>query len=210
MDTAQKQKNLKAIRRQNVLESLKDIGSGAAGSLKSDLFERGSKDFLDQIFGNRPNKKYSGDISVGESLEISEVISGEHEEKKKLEGQLFLERQLRQEEKILVEKKGNELKLQLHAITQEVIALALSTQGLGDEVEIAAVQAPSNPGVYHVVFFEKLLSFIKSFRKKIESASVWLHATNKRAEKRNFWGLYKKHGSKFLLSPDHYLQRSAG
>ena len=210
MDTAQKQKNLKAIRRQNVLESLKDIGSGAAGSLKSDLLERGSKDLLDQIFGNRPNKKYSGDISVGESLEISEVISGEHEEKKKLEGQLFLERQLRQEEKILVEKKGNELKLQLHAITQEVIALALSTQGLGDEVEIAAVQAPSNPGVYHVVFFEKLLSFIKSFRKKIESASVWLHATNKRAEKRNFWGLYKKHGSKFLLSPDHYLQRSAG
>ena len=210
MDKVQKQKTLKAIRRQNVLESLKDIGSGAAGSLKTDLFERGSKDFLNQIFGNRSGKKYSGEISVGESLEIDEVISGEHEEKKKLEGQLGLERQLRQEEKILVEKKSNELKLQLQAITQEVIALAVTTQDLGNEIEIAAVQAPTNPGIYHVVFFEKLLSFIKSFRKKIESASVWLYASNKRAEKRNFWGLYKKHGSKFLLSPDHYLQRSAG
>jgi len=210
MDKVQKQKTLKAIRRQNVLESLKDIGSGAAGSLKTDLFERGSKDFLNQIFGNRSGKKYSGEISVGESLEIDEVISGEHEEKKKLEGQLGLERQLRQEEKILVEKKSNELKLQLQAITQEVIALAVTTQELGNEIEIAAVQAPTNPGIYHVVFFEKLLSFIKSFRKKIESASVWLYASNKRAEKRNFWGLYKKHGSKFLLSPDHYLQRSAG
>ena len=210
MDKVQKQKTLKAIRRQNVLESLKDIGSGAAGSLKTDLFERGSKDFLNQIFGNRSGKKYSGEISVGESLEIDEVISGEHEEKKKIEGQLFLERQLRQEEKILVEKKSNELKLQLQAITQEVIALAVTTQELGNEIEIAAVQAPTNPGIYHVVFFEKLLSFIKSFRKKIESASVWLYASNKRAEKRNFWGLYKKHGSKFLLSPDHYLQRSAG
>jgi len=210
MDKAIKQKNLKAIRRQNVLESLKDIGSGAASSIKSDLLERGSKDFLDQIFGNRQNKKYSGEISVGESLEMDEVISGEYDEKKKLEGQLFLERQLRQEEKILVEKKGNELKLQLHAITQEVIALALSTQDLGDELEVASVQAPTNPGVYHVVFFEKLLSFIKAFRKKIENASVWLHASNNRAEKRSFWGRYKKHGSKFLLSPDHYLQRSAG
>jgi hypothetical protein len=210
MDKAQKQKTLKAIRKQNVLESLKDIGSGTAGSLKTDLFERGSQDFLDQIFGNRPSKKYSGEISVGESLEIDEVISGEHEEKKKLEGQLSLERQLREEEKILIERRGNELKLQLHALTQEVIALAQSTQELGDEVEVAAIQAPTNPGIYHVIFFERLLSFIKSFRKKIESASVWLHATNKRAEKRNFWGLYKKHGSKFLLSPDHYLQRSAG
>jgi hypothetical protein len=210
MDKAQKQKNLKAIRRQNVLESLKDIGSGTANSLKSDLFEHGSQDFLDQIFGNKSTKKYSGEISVGESLEIDEVISGEHEEKKKLEGQLGLERQLKEEERILVEKRGNELRLQLHALTQEVIALAQSTQEMGEEVEIAAVQAPTNPGIYHVVFFEKLLGFIRSFRKKIETASVWLHASNKRAEKRNFWGLYKKHGSKFLLSPDHYLQRSAG
>jgi hypothetical protein len=210
MDKTQKQKYLKAMRKQNVLESIKDIGSGTASSLKRDLLEGGSKDFLDQIFGNRPNKKYSGEISVGESLEIEEVISGEHEEKRKLEVQLSLERQLRQEEKTLVERKGNELKLKLHALTQEVIALAQSTQEMGSEVEKAAMQAPTNPGVYHVVFFERLLSFLRSFRKKIESASVWLHAANGRAEKRNFWGLYKKHGSKFLLSPDHYLQRSAG
>jgi hypothetical protein len=210
MDKGHKLKNLKAIRRQNVLESLKDIGSGTVGSLKRDLLEGGSKDLLDQIFGNRTNKKYSGEISVGESLKIDELISGEHQEKQKLEGQLSLERQLRQEETILVEQKGQQLKLQLHAITQEVVALAQSTQDLGEEVELAAMTAPSNPGVYHVVFFEKLLGFIKSFRKRIESAGIWLHATNKRAEKKNFWGLYKKHGSKFLLSPDHYLQRSAG
>jgi len=54
------------------------------------------------------------------------------------------------------------------------------------------------------------LEFMKSFRKKIEDAQIWLHASNKRAEKKNFWSTYKKHGSKFLLSPDHYLQRSAG
>lgn len=210
MDKSQKQKNLKAIRQQNVLESLKDIGASTAKTIKADLLERSSKDILEQIFGGRPQKKYSGEISVGESLELDEVFTGEYDEKKKLQAQLVLERRLREEEKILVEKKGRDLKLQLHAITQEVIALAQSTQDLGQEIEIAAVQAPANPGIYHIVFFEKLLGFIRNFRKKIESAGVWLHASNKRAEKRNFWGLYKKHGSKFLLSPDHYLQRSAG
>ena len=93
---------------------------------------------------------------------------------------------------------------------QEVLALAQTTQNIGQEVEIASIQAPVNPGVYHVIFFEKLLEFIKSFRRKIEDAGVWLHASNEKALKKNYWGLYKKHGSKFLLSPDHYLQRSAG
>jgi len=210
MDKGQKQKNLKAVRQQNVLESLKDIGSSAVKTIKTDILEGAQQDILDQIFGARPQKKYSGEISVGESLELDEVFTGKYEDKRKLEAQLILERKLREEEKILVERTGRDLKLRLHAITQEVIALAQSTQDLGDEIEIAAMQAPANPGVYHLVFFEKLLDFIKSFRKKIESAGVWLHASNKRAEKRNFWGVYKKHGSKFLLSPDHYLQRSAG
>ena len=93
---------------------------------------------------------------------------------------------------------------------QEVVTLAQSTQDLAQEVEIAAIQAPANPGIYHLVFFERLLEFITSFRKKIENAGHWLSAVNKRADKKNYWSIYKKHGSKFLLSPDHYLQRSAG
>jgi len=72
------------------------------------------------------------------------------------------------------------------------------------------IEAPAQPGVYHIVFFQKVLEFLTSFRKKIEEAATWLSATNKRAEKKNYWSMYKKKGSSFLLSPDHYLQRSAG
>ena len=108
------------------------------------------------------------------------------------------------------ERKSNELKLQLKAIMEEVLALAATTSNLDEETKIAALQAPVNPGVYHVIFFEKLLEFIKSFRRKIEDASVWLSAVNKRAQKKNYWTMYKKKGSSFLLAPDHYLQRSAG
>jgi hypothetical protein len=72
------------------------------------------------------------------------------------------------------------------------------------------VEVPNNPGIYHVIFFEKILEFLKSFRQKIDQASVWLGSANKRAEKKNYWSMFKKKGSSFLLSPDHYSQRSAG
>lgn len=209
MDKGQKQQKAKILRQANVIEQLKDIGGGTTKALKTDLFEKTGEEFLSQLFGPR-EKKYSGDIIPGETLEFNEIFSGKHEENKKLKAQIALERQLGQEEKSRIEKKSNELKLQLHAIMQEVLALAQTTQNIGQEVEIASIQAPVNPGIYHVIFFEKLLEFIKSFRKKIEDASVWLQASNQKALKKNYWGLYKKHGSKFLLSPDHYLQRSAG
>jgi hypothetical protein len=128
----------------------------------------------------------------------------------KLEKQLVLERKLREEEKVRSERKGNELKLQLQAIIEEVAALAQNTQELAEEVQIATMQAPIEPGVYHLIFFEKLLEFIKSFRKNIGQAKVWLQSSNKRAQKKNYWASYKKHGGKFLLAADHYVSRSAG
>lgn len=193
----------------NTLESLKDIGVSTASSLKKDVVR--PNEFIDQIIGPGRPQKFSGEISVGESLEMSEVLSGEHQEKKKVEKQLSFERRIRIEEDTENEKKINELKIQLNAISKEILQIAQETEELSEDVKLATMQAPIEPGVYHVVFFEKLLEFIKSFRKKISEAHVWLHALNKRAQKKNAWGSrYKKHGAKYLLSGEHYLSRSAG
>ena len=205
----QKPKNPKDLRKANVLESLKDIGGGATDSLSRDLLKETTRNFFEQLVGAR-EQNYSGEIVPGETVELNEVFSGTGEEKKKARVQISLERNLFEEEKVRTEKRTNELRLQLHALMQEVYSLAQSTQGLGEAVEVASMQAPVNPGIYHVSFFEKLLTFMKSFRKRVENASLWLNTTNSRAEKKNYWSTYKKHGSKFLLSPDHYLQRSAG
>ncbi len=211
MDKAHKAKIQTAIRRTNVLESLKDIGSGVTSSLNTDLLGGISKDLLEQILNRRsPNKKVSGDIHAGESLEFSDLLSGKHEENLKLRNQISFERRLTQEEKVVSEKRTNELKVQLQALMQEVQYLAKTTQSLGEEVEVAAMQAPAQPGIYHLIFFEKIIEFIRNFRKNIDSASVWLGASNKRAEKKNFWAMYKKKGSSFLLSGESYSQRSAG
>lgn len=210
MDNNQKAKSKKVIKHTNVLESLKDVGGSATKSLKRDLLQNSSREFVNQLFGARPAKKYSEEIVPGDSLEFDKILSGKHEETKKLNKQLAYEKRLRQEEQILVETKSNELRVQLQAVMQEVVTLAQTTQNLGAELKTASEQAPVDPGVYHVVFFEKLLEFLKSFRKKVEEAGVWMHATNKRASKKSYWSRYKKHGGKFLLAADHYLTRSAG
>lgn len=205
-----KKKSQSNITKQNVLESLKDI-SGGFSNQAGDMLKSTSEDFLKELLGmGKPQVKRSGELSAGQSLEMSDVLSGKEEENKKLRQQISMERQMSAAEQRLSTEKSNQLKVQLQALTQEVAKVAVSTQGFAEQAQIAVMQAPANPGVYHIVFFEKVLEFLRSFRKKIDSASVWLQSTNKRAEKKNYWSMYKKKGSSFLLSPDHYLQRSAG
>jgi len=157
------QKAVKEARKANVLESLKDIGSGTTNSIKNDLLKETGKDFLKQLLGQRmaQQKNYSGEVQRGEPLEMDNVFSGQREEHEKLQKQLSFERRLREEEQALVSRKGQELRIQLNAIIQELLAVAKATPQLTEELEIAAVQAPSNPGVYHLFFFEKILLFVK-------------------------------------------------
>jgi hypothetical protein len=196
--------------KQNVLESLKDLGTASATQTK-DLLKNTSEDFFKELMGlPKAQPKRSGELSMGESMSMADALSGKEEENKKLRAQIRMERNLAQEEKRLSDEKSQQLRVQLQALMQEVSKVASSTQNLAQEVQVAAIQAPANPGIYHMVFFEKVLEFLRSFRKKVDQASVWLQSSNKRAEKKNYWSSYKKKGSSFLLSPDHYLQRSAG
>lgn len=196
----------------NILETLKsDLGGSVAGTLANEA-KRLPADFARQLLGMRQQPR-SGEISPGGSIEMNKVLSGQQEAEEKLRQQLAFERRLRQEEQELRTRKEQDLKLQLSAIMQEIQAIAIETPQLAEELKIAAIQAPANPSIYHVFFFEKILEFIKSFRKKVQNANEWLASANSRAAKKggNVWGKrYKKHGAKYLLSQEHYLTRSAG
>lgn len=211
MNNNSQKKAQNSAKYQSVLESLKSIETNVKDSIKENAIGI-QKDAVNQIFGpdHSSGGNRSGTIEVGESIRIDEILSGERETVEKQKKQVFVEKRLLQEEGVRVQEKTNELRLQLKVVMDEVLVLSQSTQDLGEEVQIAAMQAPIEPGEYHITFFEKLLEFIISFRKKIDDASVWLQASNKRAQKKNYWSQYKKSGSKFLLSGEHYLTRSAG
>lgn len=173
----------------NPLEALKDI------ALKT------TEVLTHEVFHAPETKKVSGELRAGESVSFTN---------KEAAKQVAFERYLLQEEKMVFEEKTNQLRLELQAIMQEVQYMAKATANLGLEVKTAAFQAPNNPGKYHLVFFEKILETIRSFRKKIENAGVWLAGVNKRSQKKGFWNQYKQQKSSFLLNPESYNSRSAG
>lgn len=195
----------------SILEALRDIGGDAGSTLKNETSEI-SKRFFDSMLGwERPQPKASGDLFPGQSIDLKSVLEEQKEENKVLRQRLVYEQSLRAQEQQLSQRQAQETKVQTAALSNELTELAKSTQTLARETQIAAMQAPVTPGVYHITFFEKLRSFIVSFRKKIENASLWLQASNQRsAKKRTFWGQVGKSGAKRLLSAEDYLQRSAG
>jgi len=198
------------IRRQNVLESLKDLGTGV-GTQTGDLLKSTSEDFFKELLGmSKTPAKRSGNLSPGESIHVNPEVATKEEENKKLRAQISLERQLSSDEKSVSIEKSQELKNELQVLMQEVQRASASIQNLAEVTQVTMMAAPIEPGLYHISFFRNFLNFLESFRKRIDLTVTWLQSSNKRAEKKNYWSMYKKKGASFLLSPDHYSQRSAG
>ncbi len=205
-----KKKNQNNITRQNVLESLKDLGTSASVQTR-DLLKNTSDDFFRELLGlGLPNTRRSGELNQGQTLQMSDVLSGREEKVQAEKKQISMEKHLVNEEKRVFQEKSSELKVQLQAIMQEIQKVAEGTQGLAEAAKAAAVSAPVEPGIYHINFFTNLLEFLQSFRQRIDLAATWLQSTNKRAEKKNYWAQYHKKGTSFLLNPESYSQRSAG
>jgi len=193
----------------NPLETLNNIGKDTVGQLTNEAGNIAT-DFVDQLFGINI-KGASGEIRPGGSVSMKEIMEAKASGKAEAKKEVFFERTLIEQEKVMVEKRSNELKMQLKVLQEELIITSSRVGKFAKETQIAAMQATVEPGMYHVIFFQKLLEYIKSFKTKIESATNWLHSSNKRAAKKNAWGNnYKKHGAKYLLSEEHYIARSSG
>ena len=193
----------------NPLELLRDTRD----TIQKDLIQPMPEEILRQIFGREPkrNKKFSGEIMPGQAVEMRDVYAGKARESENLQKMVYLERKMREQDRVMVERRTNELRVQIQAIHQEIEKVVRITPQLNQEVEMAAFQAPGSPSLYELYFLERIFDFIKSFRKKIENASVWLSTANRKAQKKNKWGNnYKNHGAKYLLSSEHYVSRSAG
>ena len=191
-------------------ELLREASRESVNTLKKELVDPFPAEIARQLFARR-EKSFSGEIMPGEAVEMREVYSGKAQKDQLLQKQLILERRLRHEDQVLIERRTNELRIQVKAIHEEVVKLAQVTPQLAKEVQVAAFQVPVEPSSYELFFLQRIFEFIKSFRKKIEDAGVWLASANRRARRKNVWGQhYKKYGAKYLLSGEHYLQRSAG
>ena len=206
-DISQKAKIQKQIKTKNVLEAINEIGSQVVTTAKNEV-KATSDEFFRQLLGQQKisQEKRTGEIPMGQSLQMNEIMSGQQEKNKKLEEQIFFERRLFSEEKQSTGEKLNELRLRLQAIQTEASKMVATTASLSQELKIAVLKGATTVSEYQINFFEDIISLIVAFRKKIDNAVIWMQTQSKRSEKKNFWSQYKKKGSSFLLSGETYCR----
>lgn len=102
----------------------------------------------------------------------------------------------------------------LKELREGITQLKKATKTLSKETERTVSQTIPNPGRYHINFLRRIRDFILGLIKNINQSNEWLtHWNQYQKRKGHFWATFtakKKGGSKFLLSSEHYLTRSAG
>src|SRR5258708_1292677 len=80
---------------------------------------------------------------------------------------------------------------QVEQIVVELNRPATSSEAISRQVALTTGNIGSNPGKYHVNFFEWLLIVVKDARRKVEDAGAWLNATNSKSKKKQQVGKVK-------------------
>ncbi|MDO8551127.1 MAG: DUF5660 domain-containing protein [bacterium] len=191
----------KRTRSDSLIEVLRGFGSSTVKGLGEDFLGQIPKDASVQT-GLRPSQE-SGEFSTEDFLFLKK--------QKGLEKRLRQSETLRHQEKVIYNSKQRETETKVTVLIEEVKKLSSSLQTFQQNVGISAIQAPVNPGIYHVNFFEKLITFIKSLSRSVEDANLWLNNAQKRSKKRShYWNQVQNSGTKFMLSQERYMSTQVG
>ena len=59
-------------------------------------------------------------------------------------------------------------------------------------------------------FFEWMLAVIRAAREKVEDSNAWLGTVKGKGAQRNYWNMFKKHGTTFGLSGERAVATQVG
>jgi len=105
----------------------------------------------------------------------------------------------------------NEIRQAVSTVQREVVKLEKDQKALITDIEKVTVESlPNKPGVYHLRFFQWLISIVKSLRQKVNESRTWLVAMKSKKSQQNYWKMYKKHGTSFGLSDERVIATQAG
>lgn len=192
---------------ENFLEALRGLGKSVSDEIISQAKSVVSEDIPESFGANT-----SGTLKPNEAFSLNDVQSAEKSGFNRAESE-FTQRlsQMRQMEYNRLLQQESASKKQIQGIREEIAKLAKSMGELAQEVQVATLQAPTNPGIYHKNFYAHLRSVIASLRAKVESSKNWLHASNSRAGKKSgYWSQVSSSGTKFMLSSERYMVTSTG
>ncbi len=194
---------------ENSIEAIRGLGQGVVKSFKEDLVKESIHDIWKQLLSVRgETQRASGDLIEGEEISFKKE---ENKKNVRIEAGIDYRREILQAEKIVRKEQDQVLLQRVEEIVIELKKLSKTSKTLEVEFKgITQITTPKTPGKYHQNFFEWMLSVVKTARIRVESAEQWLKTISGKGRKKDYWGLYKKHGTSFGLSGERAVSQQTG
>lgn len=195
----------------NFIEALKSTGGAFATdvgrAIKEDVIDGSINQTVDSVFGTNSLPPKEQPFDFNEYLNSGENIQ------RKLQHQQ-VQQEYEQSEVIIfnrrkedVNRRIEEIKVELKRIAQEIVVLDQTTETVIEQEEI-------DPGIYHLSFFERLASFLRQVRKRVVESRHWaaMHQHRSQAKSSYYWhqANQKVGGTKFLLSQERQVATQTG
>ncbi|OGK19634.1 hypothetical protein A2866_06725 [Candidatus Roizmanbacteria bacterium RIFCSPHIGHO2_01_FULL_39_8] len=198
-----KNKKSSSLYNKNPIESIKDIGSSVTNTAKDQVKKMGSSIF-DQFFGGSASEDRSEFEYLGSTREFKKQNLGQRKEFSIFNYQQYYEQEIvRREIRQLTEQIRKEIEL----IKKADSALL---QEVKDIQNLTLESLPEKPGIYHIRFFEIILSILRTLRTKISESRTWMQAMISKKKKRGslFAARSKSKGTLYSLSQELQSARS--
>ena len=205
----------------NYIETGQNPVKAVAKSVVNDVLKGGVNDFWKQVLtaGNSANSERNshgevkGDLQEGQELVFKDLQKKEENKPEIEAGEIAIEykRQILHGESIATRRYTREIDEKVSQILIELRRLIQTTKVLQVEFrEISTEQRISNPGKYHVSFFEWMLSVVKQARMKVEDSGAWLASMHSKKKQRQYGAMAKKYGTTFSLSNERVVATQVG
>lgn len=193
---------------QNPIEAVRDIAASTKKSVIEDLGKGVVSDLWEQLLNPNPKseEKRHGDLKMGEELDLRAEKKTVH-----VEAGIDYAREIVHSERKTEARENYETKAKIQEILIEIKKLTNSSKELQAEFkDVAVEQIPQSAGKYHANFVEWVLSMIRSAQERVDNALSWTSAIKGKKNQKQYWSLFKKHGTSFGLSGERVVATQVG
>ncbi len=199
----------------NTVEALKasltGVGQGVKDSLLKDMGQNSLDTFWSQILGGESPgaRKMSGDMAHGEEINLKDL--NKNERPQHIEAAYNYAEKILHGEKRIHAEDAQEIRVKIEEVMIEIRKLIDSSKELQVSFkEVSMENLPAKPGKYHLNFVEWLLSSIRDVRMKVEDSGAWTAMFASKKNKREYWSMFKKHGTSFGMSNERNVATQVG
>lgn len=216
MNTKKQKSQAKQYVNDNPVEALRSVPVGVSSSIVKDLVKGSGSSVWEQFLGvgsfATKKEKSHGELAEGEELSLAKLKKQEEKkEKAYVDPGLDYRRDILRYNEKTTSHESREIQMQIQVIMVEIKKLAASAKELEVQFkEVIVEQNIEKPGKYHVTFFEWVLSVLQAARLRVEESASWLAMFASKKNKKQYWGMFKRHGTTFGLSNERVVATQTG